>query len=446
MATVNAVVYEHHKRADGTYNVKIKIFHQKKRAYIETAHYVSARQLDNDLEIKDKFILKILGEILDDYRHAISEIGPRLDFFTAEQLRDYLENKDKPIDFIAFCNDHIESLRESKRDGTANNHRVVRNSLIDYFKRESVLITEINGGMLVHYEKWLRTPRTMTRVNQLGKEVVTTEEGMKNGGIYSHMRDLRTLFNEARRYFNNEDLGVVRIKHYPFKIYQIGAPPKTKKRNLAAEDILKIRDCQVEPASRAELSRDLFMLSFYLCGINAVDLYNLKAYRSSQKRVEYNRSKTCGKRTDEAFISINIIPEAQPLLEKYVGNLSARYSSYTGLDTALCKGMKQLREMTGVEAPVTFYWARHSFATIARNKCGISKDDIAEALNHVDGEHRTTDIYIEKDWSIVDGVQSAVIVFIRKLDNPPPVEMEVSSEEELTSPEERRKIMRVVSA
>jgi hypothetical protein len=29
MATVNAVVYEHHKKADGTYNVKIKIFHQK---------------------------------------------------------------------------------------------------------------------------------------------------------------------------------------------------------------------------------------------------------------------------------------------------------------------------------------------------------------------------------------------------------------------------------
>jgi len=245
MATVNAVVYEHHKKADGTYNVKIKIFHQKKRAHIDTAHYVSKRQLDADFQIKDKFILKILDETLENYRRAISDLGPRLDFFTAEQLRDYLENKDKPIDFIFFCADHIKSLRKSKRDGTANNHRVVRNSLIDYFQRDNVLITEINSAMLVLYEKWLRTARTMTRINQLGKEVKTIEEGMKNGGIYSHMRDLRTLFNEARRFFNNEELGIFRINHYPFKAYKIGPPPKTKKRNIPVEDILTIRDCYV---------------------------------------------------------------------------------------------------------------------------------------------------------------------------------------------------------
>ena len=78
MATVNAVVYEHHKKADGTYNVKIKIFHQKKRAHIETSHYVSPKQLDKNLQIKDKFLLRILESTLEDYRHSISELGPEL--------------------------------------------------------------------------------------------------------------------------------------------------------------------------------------------------------------------------------------------------------------------------------------------------------------------------------------------------------------------------------
>jgi len=157
------------------------------------------------------------------------------------------------------------------------------------------------------------------------------------------------------------------------------------------------------------------MLSFYLCGINAVDLYNIAHYGYKDKRLEYNRSKTSGKRSDEAFISIKIVTEARPLLEKYAGKLRERYSSYTGLDTALCKGMKQMRNIAGLSFPVTFYWARHSFATIARNQCGFSKDDIAEALNHVDSEHRVTDIYIEKSWDRVDELQKAVMQYVRDL-------------------------------
>lgn len=77
--------------------------------------------------------------------------------------------------------------------------------------------------------------------------------------------------------------------------------------------------------------------------------------------------------------------------------------------------MKQLRKLTGITG-ATIYWARHTFATVARNACRISKDDVALALNHVDDEHRTTDIYIEKDWSIVDELQIKVIGLLRRFD------------------------------
>ena len=83
---------------------------------------------------------------------------------------------------------------------------------------------------------------------------------------------------EAYKLHNNEDLGLVKIKHYPFKVYKIGAPPKTRKRNVAPEQIIRLRDCVLPSDSRAELARDLFMLSFYLCGMNAVDLYKLDRY------------------------------------------------------------------------------------------------------------------------------------------------------------------------
>ena len=94
MATVSAKVYEHHKKKDGTYNVKIIIYHQDDRKHIDTTHFVSKRQLTPDFEIKDKFLNKIIEDTLNDHRTTISTLGSKLKFFTCEELRDYLRDKD----------------------------------------------------------------------------------------------------------------------------------------------------------------------------------------------------------------------------------------------------------------------------------------------------------------------------------------------------------------
>jgi hypothetical protein len=56
----------------------------------------------------------------------------------------------------------------------------------------------------------------MTRLNQEKKVVKTTKKGLADSGLHNHMRDLRTMFNAARNLYNNEDLGIYKIKHYPF--------------------------------------------------------------------------------------------------------------------------------------------------------------------------------------------------------------------------------------
>ncbi len=415
MATVSAKVFEHHKKADGTYNVKICIHHKDQRKYLDTNHYVVKKQLTKDHKVKDPFIADKVEQLLRDYRKVISELDDRLDYFTGESLRDYLRDKDEDVDFIKFCDQHIERLRKEKRTGTANNHRKIRNSLVDYFNLTSASIKEINSNMLMAYERYMRSERTIIRINQLGNEVTTKEKGLSDSGLHNQMRDLRTLFNAARDYYNNEDLGIYRIKHYPFKKYKVGSAPLTKKRNNTLEQVLAIRDCVTKPGSRTELAKELYMLSFYLCGINAVELYQITERDVRNGRLDYNRSKTRDKRKDNAFISIKIVDEAKPLLEKYLGKLSVRYSSSGYLNWSLSKGMEQLRKLTGIPE-LTLYWARHTFANMARNDCRMSKDDVALALNHVDEGTRTTDIYIAKDWKIVDDVQRRVIAQLGKVE------------------------------
>jgi len=155
------------------------------------------------------------------------------------------------------------------------------------------------------------------------------------------------------------------------------------------------------------------MLSFYFCGMNAVDLYK-KQYVVNNGRIEYNRSKTKGKRKDKAFISIKIPFEAVELLE-FAATLPERYNSIGNLNKALSKGMETLSEITGIPG-LQYYQLRHTFGSTARNKCQISKDDIADALNHVEHGRKTTDIYISKDWGIVDNVQSSVIRYVRRVE------------------------------
>lgn len=363
MATVSAKVYEHHKKTDGTYNVKICVHHKGERKFIDTNHYVVKKQLTKDFKIKDPFIVEKLNRQLNEYRKLISELDDRLIYFTAESLRDFLRDKDEDINFIKFCDNHILRLKKEGRIRTAENHRVVRNSLIDFFRRDSFSINDIHVNMLLAYERFLRTERTMVRINQFGNPVTITGKGVSNATIHNYMRDLRTLFNAARDYYNNEDMGLIRIKHYPFKKYKVGSAPPTKNRNNELEEVLKIRDCVTKPGSRAELAKELYMLSFYFCGMNAVDFYQLDLQDIRNGRIDYYRSKTKGKRKDNAFISIKVIDEAKSLLDKYIGKLTKRYSSIGCFNKALSKGMEHVCRLTGLSG-VTFYWARHTFASV----------------------------------------------------------------------------------
>lgn len=249
-------------------------------------------------------------------------------------MLDHLLGNEKEIDFIEFCDFYIDQLRKECRNGSANNHRTVRNSLVDYFQKESVLIKEINANMLNRYMLYLKSDRRLTRVNQLKKEVITSRTGLSRSGLFNHIRDLKTLFNAAIKYYNNDDFGVYRIKHNPFKNLKLDSPPITRKRNISIEQIKVIQNCQTKNGSRAELAKELFMLSFYMCGMNAVDIYNLDSSKIIGDRLEYNRSKTTKMRRDDAFISIKIIPEARPLLGKYIDILNDKYATHTGLDEA----------------------------------------------------------------------------------------------------------------
>ncbi|RZJ23731.1 MAG: recombinase [Acinetobacter sp.] len=414
MATVDAKAFVHHSKSDGTCNVKIRVYHKSQTRFIDTSHYLCDKQLKKhphhkaEFLIIDPFVKRLLNAELDDYRLSISSLGNRLKLFSPDDLKRFLMESDESIDFIKFCEEFILDLRNQGKAKSAGNFNTVKNSLIDFFKRKAVLADEINVDMLLDWEHYLRGKRTINRANQFNKLITSVQKPLSDASVHNYMRDLRSLFNHARKKYNKKSLGIVKIAHYPFDEYAIIEAPQTRKRHTDVGTLKGIRDCNPKTNSRAELAKDLFMLSFYLCGINASDLYQIEASNLVNGRLEYNRSKTRDKRKDNAFISIKIVEEAKPLLKKYINSLSQRYSTICGLNKALSRGMKDVCKLVSVDG-ITYYWARHTVGNLARNKCRMSKDDVALALNHVDQGRKTTDIYVDKDWSIIDELQLKVI-------------------------------------
>jgi len=393
MPTFKALVFKHHRKKDGTYNIKLRVIHKKNPVYNDTTYFVTDKQLNKQLEFKDRSIINIVNDLEKAYYDQSNLMGEGVNNYTAKELAEHLQrkvsaNSDDSINFIAFGRQYVNRL---VKDGKGS----------------------------YRFEEYLRNPHSYVRKDQFGNEVKYHHEGLKNG-VIDLMSCTRKLFNAAKAEYNDEDRGDIRIKYNPFGKYIVGRPQEeTDKRNISPADIIKIRDCDsLRPGSRMELGRDIFMLSFYLIGMNTVDLFNAIVIKDG--RVEYNRSKTTDRRKDNAFISIRIEPEAKSLIEKYRDPRGKRvfkfydmYSNSKVFNSMLNVGLKEVAKKLGLEDMVTSYWSRHSWATIAANQCGVSDDHIGFALNHVDLRHRVTNIYIDKSWDIIDNANRKVLDVLR---------------------------------
>ena len=218
--------------------------------------------------------------------------------------------------------------------------------------------------------------------------------------------------------YNDYEIGDIVIPGDPFKKYRPNIKPTYKKKAVNASIVRKIAEYIPSAKSKSksrEYARDMFILSFCLAGMNMADLFTCTEYSSG--RISYRRTKTRDKKKDRAFISLPVVPEAKLLFEKYrdidnirVFNLYKTFPDGLTARQTIANGMRAMCTELGIE-PITFYAARHSFATIARNDCNVSMEDVALCLTHRSG-FNMTDTYVKPDFSRVDRVIRKVMDFV----------------------------------
>ena len=414
MATVNAVVLKHHKKQDGTWNVKICVNHKSKPRYIETASFVDRSQLDSKGRLKKIYIDKRFSSLLTEYRERISLLGNRVDQMTSNDLREFLIHSNVSsgqIDFFKELEDKVIRLKNEGKVSQSYIFKSLLNHLKSFVGKESFDPNDITVKFLTNFEDFLKKGKVFqvkTRSGSLKKPFIS--EGVSTNGIINYMSYFKSFFNKLRKKYNDPGCDTFPIPSNPFEYYELPKPTPRKKRNLPLRNLAII--AKYKPIGfMEEISRDLFMLSFYLCGMNPKDMFVYLNTPTVGKTLEYGRSKIKNSRRDGGITNVLINEEAMMIIQKYGGDIQKRYNNHLGLNRVLYKGWKSISEKIGFKC--TMYYARHSFGNIARQICKFSKDDVSFALNHKFGSD-ITDVYIEPDWSVVHKVQMKVIEEFRK--------------------------------
>lgn len=425
MATFKAEIYKHQKKADGTWNVKIRVTHNREKKYLATPIYVKSDDITRSFKLK-KNITDKTDKIIDTYLSICADLGLRLKGMSMEELIVELDNASKPkieqIDFFSFAEEYIVNMEESGQTGTSKNYKCAIKALKRLVKRDTLYISEINNSLLTDFSKMLiKEKEERNKIQaQKGKRITS------HRALSQYLGNLRHLHNEAKAKYNDEEFGKILIPWSPFSKFKVPAEEKTRKRSLPTEKIRAIINLpyiyrknarkKVTQNCRYNLAKDVFVLSFGLLGINTADLFNCTILNND--RITYFREKTKKRRSDEAKIIVDIQEQIKELFEKYADNTGKRvfrfyqmYSDENTFNQAVNKGLKEIGKLLNID-DLEFYAARHSWATIALNVLKINKYIVHEGLNHVDEEMKVTDIYIEKDFKAINEANSMVLKFI----------------------------------
>lgn len=407
MATTFAyVVFHQNKRKDGSIPVKVRMIHNRKAKYFPTPVFVTKDQLDKKgTKIKDVRITESLDALLREYRISASTIT-QAPYIDAEQMAalitaDMKREKVFRLDFFEYAARKMQDMNPK----TAETYKTSINALKRFVGKDTLDISEINHSFILAFKKFLETEPPVRH----GKKTYKRKSANCRA-VSSYLSCIRAIFNRAIDEYNDDDYAPVR--RLPFKKHTIPAQPVTDHRVLTKVQMQQV--IAYTPKNELEsMAKDVFLLSFYLIGMNTADIYALHKDDLKDGILTYKRAKTFSRRQDKALMQVKVEPEAQSIIDKYIGNdshllcFATRYASAHGFNGVVNENLKPILPN------LTTYYARHTWATMARNECDIDFDTVHLALNHTKtGEGKITEIYLRRDFSKIWEANRKVVDYV----------------------------------
>ena len=388
-ASLSVVCYKSKRLSNGESPLMLQVSKGGKRQYQSLGVSVNPKFWDFSKN-KPKsncpnreYILKLILNKQAELQQRMLELNAEQKEYTTTTL---LHDEHRKFELKTVKQFYQELIEQYKANDKCGNRLIYKSSYnsINVFTNGNLEIpfSAIDVAWLNKYEKWLRS------------------KGNKETTMSLLFRTLRSAYNKAI------ESKCARKSDYPFNDYRISKfDVSTEKRAIAKADVLKF-STDVRPIGKrqyVQLSKDIFIFSYLCGGINFTDIANLtKDNIIEGKRLHYIRQKT-GK-----LIKLGLSEEAIQIIRRYA--VESKGYLFPILNAQLHKtplqkqnrihkmlgkvnkNLKLLAADLGVEANLTTYVARHSFASVLK-KSGVNIALISEALGHSD--LTTTQIYLD---------------------------------------------------
>lgn len=360
MANITIAIVPAKVLKGGKHKIRIAIAHNSETRYILTDVII-----DSDKEFKNGNIIKRddaaylntkLKRIALDIQKTIDEIDS-IECLTCSELINAIQNvkKRKKRTISSVFNEYIDIA--NLKSSTIVLYKLSFKSIENYTGSD-MLIEQISHRTILGYDKFLRE-------SKVGSETIRLR-----------MRILSTLIKYAQRcQYANYTVN-------PFAGYS--TPERTIRQSwISVEEVKAIRDLQTHKKGLIKC-KDLFMLSYYLGGINIIDLVKINFDDCSSKLL-YVRTKTERINKSNKYVEFNIPDEAIPIIKKYKGEdgkliLGTKYQQGTMMHQFLQYNIPRLAKATGIKNLV-FYSARKSFSQHAF-LLGVNPSVIDYILGH----------------------------------------------------------------
>jgi integrase len=420
MASVKFYLDKRSKKQDGTYPLKLTVTHKKAfhislGVSVPEENWVSDRIEGNfKNRVSTNSYLRARFSAVENLLRTLALVG-KLDQISPEQLKNLIENLNSsenipaviqvessgisnlPGAALLFAEHAKTCIATRETEGTREVYAYTMNMLRKNFDLSKLTFGDIDYSWLCDLR--LKLAPTCNKNSQS-----------------IHFRNIRAIYKDAnKRKLVSKDL-------YPFDGFEIGNE-ETMHRDLSLQELRTLLYYPVEPYQ--ECYRDLFMLQFYLIGINLTDILHASEIRDG--RLTFRRAKT------HKIYNIKVPPEAMAIIEKYSPgknyllnfldnyknpkDFTSRYNrnlkqigAWKWIDTVSKKGRPIKKKRIEPLLPfLTSYYSRHTWATFAA-ELDIPEKTISMALGH--GKKTVTDIYINYNLKKVDQANQMVIDYL----------------------------------
>lgn len=339
MATLKLCIVPAKILKSGKHKIRISLSHNSGTRYIPTNCIVdNLSQFRNGQVVNhpEASAMNVkLRSLLNHYQNAIDCIYD-IDVYSCSELKEILiKKKDHThAKLSTVMNEYLGELAEEKRTKSEKLYRLAGQSFIK--SQGDLLLIMITPRNIKHYLMELE------------------DKGLSPTTIKIYLTLLKVLINYAKKH------NMVKYEVDPFEFCRL-PQANIRELDLTIEELKAIRD--IEPAKyNIGVVRDIFMLSYYLGGINLVDMLEIDFRK---EWIEYYRKKTKNKKQGEAKTAFSIQPEARTIIDKYIqrnGKLVfGKYKTFGQCYSVVSRKMEELAKVAGIRKRVVYYSARKSF-------------------------------------------------------------------------------------